>query len=233
MKTLHFILFACLLGLAVTVHAGVVAVDLEIPGDGLLTYDTIHNREWLDLPETNGLRLADVMAQMTPGGRLNGFRFAMLEVVAELLDTAEVGWTDPWMLPGELGSKPHELVKLLGVVMTLHNPVFGDHLKLTGGLVSISPMKYSPVFDNTNVFVLSLFGDAKPGGINVPVFAQPSGGAFESSDLTSDLFPDVPAFAIGDIGPFWLYRAVPEPSSGVLLFLGFGVGMLKRDKSRR
>ena len=56
-----------------------------MPGDGLLTYDNVNKREWLDLTETDLLqfpggsgekRFQNVLAQTGPGGLFAGFAVA-------------------------------------------------------------------------------------------------------------------------------------------------------------
>lgn len=46
---LVIVLFA---GLLPSLCGGIVEHDFHVPGDGLLTYDDVHKREWLDLTET-------------------------------------------------------------------------------------------------------------------------------------------------------------------------------------
>lgn len=46
------------------------------PGDGLLTYDSNTGLEWLDFTETTSMSLADITAQIAPGGSLAGFAIA-------------------------------------------------------------------------------------------------------------------------------------------------------------
>jgi hypothetical protein len=236
MKTLRLILVACLLGFSVDVHAGVVARDLEASGDGLLTYDTVNKREWLDLPETSELQLADVMTQMLAGGRLEGFQFATLTEVSELAESANVGWTTPWHLPGNLEEEVDDLVNLLGAVLTMSGGILPE-VNISLGLIAHDLTPEGPRFDDTNFYVLSMYdGDPLlPGTINSPLYTipKPYGGVFIDRPVSFATFPDLPPLGIGDIGPFWLYRVVPEPSSAVLLFLGFGAGLLNRDKSRR
>jgi hypothetical protein len=238
MNTLRLILVACFLGLSLDVHAGVVSRDLEASGDGLLTFDTHNNREWLDLPETAELGLADVLTQMLAGGRLEGFRFATLTEVSELAESAEVGWTaGPWLrLPGMPEEDVDDLVNLLGPVLTMSGGLLPE-VNISFGLIAHDLTPEGPRFDDTNFYVLSMYGREPllPGTINSPLYhvQVPYGGVFTDGPVSFPTFPDLPPLGIGDIGPFWLYRVVPEPSSAVLLFLGFGVGLLKRDKSRR
>jgi hypothetical protein len=236
MKTLRLILVACLLSISRDAHAGVIARDLEISSDGLLTYDTVNNREWIDLPETAGLQLSEVLTQMIPGGRLEGFRFATLTEVSELAESAEVGWMTPWHLPGNHEPEIYNLVNLLGSVLTMSGGILSE-VNISFGLIAHTLTQEGPTFDDTNFYVLSMYDGVPllPGTINSPLYPVqlPYGGVFTDGPVSFPTFPDLPPLGVGDIGPFWLYRVVPEPSSVMLVFLGFGAVVLKRDKSRR
>lgn len=218
MRTLVLVLLNCLLGTSLTAQAGVVSMDLETAGDGLLTYDTIDKREWLDLPETGGVRLSEVLAQMEPGGRLEGFQFATLEDVSALAASAGVGWMEPWYLTGNFGPKPNDLINHLGSVVHVSGGILSD-LRFSFGLIAAGTADGLAFFDDTNFYVFSSYSNPVPGSVNSPIFQEPSGGVFTSGAIGSFIFPfDVPtSIGIGDIGPFWLYRAVPEPGGVVLL----------------
>jgi hypothetical protein len=61
--------------------AAVFARDWKTPGDGLLTYDDVNRREWLDvtvsrLDQFPAPRLENAIAEITPGGLFEGFTFA-------------------------------------------------------------------------------------------------------------------------------------------------------------
>ena len=64
--------------------------DWKNPGDGLLTFDNVNIREWLDLTETQGMSIQDVQAQLMPGEEYAGFAIASMSEVVELLTTAGV-----------------------------------------------------------------------------------------------------------------------------------------------
>jgi PEP-CTERM motif len=204
------ILLTCLVGMSLTLHAGIIERDLESPGDGLLTYDTVNHREWLDLPETGQMRLADVLGQMEPGGRLEGFQFAMLGDVSELATSAGVGWT--WT-PGPYAE---QLIDLLGITISATAGILGDS-RWSNGLIAQSFLAEYPVFDDTNVYVHSNYDPLQPGTINHPLYVPTGGWLYADGPL---LWPDEPILGFGDIGPFWLYRsAVPEPSALMLFGL--------------
>ena len=64
--------------------AALISVDLNIPGDGLLTRDTVSNLEWLDLTQTVGYSYDEIVAGL--GGFMGlGFRHAMEQEVETIL----------------------------------------------------------------------------------------------------------------------------------------------------
>ena len=133
-----------------SVHAGVIEMDLSAPGDGLLTYDTINKRAWLDLPETGGLELSDVLTQMEPGGRLSGFQFAMLGDVSALAASAGVGWN--WT-PGPYAE---QLIDTLGITVWATGGLLGD-TRWSNGLIAKGFVDENPIFDDTYVYIFSNF----------------------------------------------------------------------------
>ncbi|QDU54435.1 hypothetical protein [Aeoliella mucimassa] len=84
--------------------AAVTERDWLAPGDGLLTFDDIHHREWLDLTESLTIDLGkrapddsfsfdyerDLLAELEPGGRLEGFTAATTEDILSLAMSAGV-----------------------------------------------------------------------------------------------------------------------------------------------
>jgi hypothetical protein len=215
MRNLALAFLTIVLGTSPGARAGIIARDLQSPGDGLLTYDTVNQREWLDLPETSGLTLAEVMSQMVPNGRLEGFRFATMADVSDLAASAEVGWTTAWTLPFNLEPHAPEFVELLGWVIRSSGGVLSE-MRIAVGLVAIDNTTSVPSFDDTNLYVISMLAPSPPVGPNSPsITYTPYGGVFTSGPMA--LSSEHPALGSGDIGPFWLYRAVPEPAATLLL----------------
>lgn len=77
--------------------AALIERDWLTPGDGLLTYDPVHGREWLDLTVTDlgnygppGSLVDDLVPmiaeELLPGGRLEGFTWAGRTEVEELIE---------------------------------------------------------------------------------------------------------------------------------------------------
>lgn len=207
MRTLAAALVGMLSVAPLLANAALISVDLESPGDGLITRDTLNNREWLDLPATSGASLAGVMADMMPGGRYAGFTFASLDEVTGLAASANVGWWT-WDLGAEGDPHVAELVDRLGWVVHLSGGVL-ENMYFVSGLVAQSSTASDPVFDDTNFYVAII--PARPMPPGWPAY-DPLGGVF----IDKPLWPET-AIGIGDIGPFWMFRNIPEPSTGPLV----------------
>jgi len=75
--------------------AAVFERDWKTPGDGLLTYDDVNQREWLDLSQTllvsfPNLSVFDVIAELDPGGQFEGFFVAAPSDVSALAQSAGI-----------------------------------------------------------------------------------------------------------------------------------------------
>ncbi|MEO0530943.1 MAG: hypothetical protein AAF266_10275, partial [Planctomycetota bacterium] len=71
----HATLLALLLATQLA-NAGVVSRDLFEPGDGLLTYDDVNQRKWLDFTVTAGLTSDALLAALENDLTLQGFQVA-------------------------------------------------------------------------------------------------------------------------------------------------------------
>jgi hypothetical protein len=96
------ITFACVGSQAVP--AAVLSRDWKMPGDGLLTYDDVNQREWLDLSETlltdqfpgsdpspliaREMRYQFVVSQTASGGLFEGFSVAKSTDVIQFAQSA-------------------------------------------------------------------------------------------------------------------------------------------------
>jgi hypothetical protein len=68
-----------------TESVGMLArADWLAPGDGLLTVDSTTGLEWLDLTVTKSMTVAEVTAQLAPGGQFEGFSYASSDQVGEM-----------------------------------------------------------------------------------------------------------------------------------------------------
>ena len=79
-------------------NAAVFQHDWKVPGDGLLTYDDVNQREWLDLSVSRLSqfpvpRLANAMAEISPGGLFDGFTWASQQDVLALAASSGVDVT--------------------------------------------------------------------------------------------------------------------------------------------
>ena len=75
--------------------AAVFERDWKASGDGLLTYDDVNRREWLDLSESllshfAGPQLDNALAEIRPGGLFDGFTWATKADVTALSQSAGI-----------------------------------------------------------------------------------------------------------------------------------------------
>jgi len=98
-------------------NAEVFERDWKEPGDGLLTYDDVNNREWLDLPVSRLSQFPEpiyenAFAETLPGGMFEGFTVATSQDAIDLSVSAGI---DPTSQQYEVhGEAMTRLVLLLG-----------------------------------------------------------------------------------------------------------------------
>ena len=213
-------------------HAAVVEHDFLAPGDGLLTYDDINQREWLDLPYVF-TSLDNIKSKMVPGEFLEDFKFATEEDVRNLNLSAG---------PSEYHeSGVDDLIDSLGFIVRATGGVLGT-LEFTLGQVAVGFDNGQPIFDDTNVVLQNIGGGLQPGNCNNPLYCNEPGRDFivanaadyegVAGGLPNNVFAGY--LSTNDTGPFWLYRtAVPEPTSIALLTLGVIAGLSVRRRRRR
>lgn len=206
----------CLVGVVAisylcSAHGGVAAVserDWKVPGDGLLTYDELNQREWLDLSEsaipkepisTLATRLLEVVAAETqPGGSFEGFKWANEPDVISLASSAGIDVstrdfatnTPPTLL----------LIDLLG-----RTPSFSDGVIVSDGFFA----------DASGAPALGKFS------VDQNDFGTPSAGYISALGLDF----------VGPVG-LMLYRQVPEASTSTLM-LGYLVALRLGGRPRR
>lgn len=120
-------------------HAAVIERDWLAPGDGLLTYDDVNKREWLDL---NVSHLVDfdggnieekfqaVLAETLPGGRFEGFVIAKSEEALSLAASAGID-----VSTNDFDTNKHEvlhLIDLLGLANVSSNGRVISHAVIDG-----------------------------------------------------------------------------------------------------
>lgn len=200
-----------LLALVCPAGAGVVSRDLFEPGDGLLTYDDVNHREWLDFSVTRGVPAVDLSHVLGESGSLDGFRLATLTDVWDLFapgSGARLGssylnpnarYTTGWI----------ELLGLVGEVeMFDESNMPATRNRYAGGLTGIA--YDSQRLSNLGVLFLEL-----------PGFQGPLGSRPTSYGMSLQLVPVYPLTpAITHVSEafeanYWLYRdaaPVPEPA---------------------
>jgi hypothetical protein len=183
---------------AALVSAAVVERDWKMPGDGLLTYDDVNRREWLDLSvsalnQFSAPRLENAVAEIAPGGLFDGFVWATRADVIGLAESAGITTSTFDFGLNELPT--HNLIDLLSAT-----PPFTVNILDSLGFIDESIG--SPPF-------------AKQVGADF--FVRPSIGLIdEKAGLLISSSNDFLAYdAVGVL----LYRSVPEPSSIILTLI--------------
>ncbi|TWT97023.1 hypothetical protein Pla108_28000 [Botrimarina colliarenosi] len=230
------------LTLAAPAIGGVVSRDLFEPGDGLLTYDDVNQREWL---EPAAATLVDYtqeefLSDLAEGGAYSGFRFATLDDVRRLADSAEAPWGESWSTatPSESWSSPDlsdlfewNVRRDFGI-----SPGVSESTRYAYGLVATesgSSVK-SHTFDGTSVFVIlpsemvveqtqTTLGWLSPYQSGFDRQPEQRGIAFYATDEPFQSDSGEPVLA------YWLYRdaaPVPEPA-GLCLALAACLASLR------
>lgn len=98
----RLILWTVVSSIALSSQTGLAAVisrDWKTPGDGLLTYDDVNQREWLDLTQTSLVQFPGanreakyqyVASQTLPGGLFTGFHIAKSADLTQLAISAGI-----------------------------------------------------------------------------------------------------------------------------------------------
>jgi hypothetical protein len=200
-------LFLCCAGS----QAAVFERDWLSPGDGLLTYDDVHRREWLDLSQSRldqfpEPRLENALAQLAPGGMFDGFTFAKRKDVVNLALSAGIDTTTLNPFGNNNAGAVTDLTNLLGVTYQFSPPRIGfrsigfiDGNQFGRESAAIFQLNANP---NT--------GDATLAGLYVG-----------DDDLVS----------LGSTGSM-LYRIVPEPSAILMMLPLINVLIASRHPHR-
>ena len=118
-------LLALLLMISATVEAAVIERDCRDAGDGLLTYDTVNQREWPDLTETQPFkfpgetleeRYQAVLVETLPGGVFGGFTPATRDDVFTLAESAGIDTTTTDFDANQV--PVHQLISMVGMTAT-------------------------------------------------------------------------------------------------------------------
>jgi hypothetical protein len=124
----------------------VIERDWQSPGDGLLTYDTVNHREWLDLTVSDISQFPapyvdNAIAEVQPGGLFDGFTLATVADVTALGASAGIDTSTIDFSSNEAATR--QLAELLGPTFSrpADNAVFAvgwlaDFITLPGHLDS-------------------------------------------------------------------------------------------------
>lgn len=184
-------------------RAAVFGRDWQTTGDGLLTYDDVNRREWLDLsvsrldqfPEP---RLENAIAQIAPGGIFEEFAWAKREDVRSFAESAGIDTSTSDITVNDVTTR--EVIGLLGPTSQ------STHGLRSIGLIDELQTRYPnlPPYDGA-AFLINYGGFA---------------GVFLS--LPDDLLTP-------NSNGLMLYRVVPEPSLAVQLFIAVFLLLWRRN----
>lgn len=189
-----------------TATAAVFERDWKTPGDGLLSYDDVNQREWLDLTETQLFkfpgttldeRFQSVLSETSVGGMFEGFTAS---AGIEVLAFAESAGIDTSIDDFSINGPPSSaLIDLLGATSTFESSRWSigvinetdDSERLIAGAYFIQGLRGAPI-----------------AGFGIGVMPQ-------------------------DYHGVWLYRLIPEPSTEVMFALMFVLTLTKHRRENR
>lgn len=218
-------LLLILLLTTVSESAGVVSRDLFEPGDGLLTYDDVNQREWLDFSVTAGLSEEELTRSLEQSALL-GFKLATKDDALELFEANNNSY-----LPGE----SHDWACLFGNAKT-HEFDLGNNVTLLA--THLSGLTAQDPEGDDEAHSVSFAMQIQAPDFLIDVLPRTYGFAYyphlcveqgvpclqvigRISDFSNEGLIDV----IADLGPppeletYWLYRdaaPVPEPTTAFL-----------------
>jgi hypothetical protein len=200
----RWLLLAALACLPTTANGGFISRDWKTPGDGLLTYDNVNQREWLDLTEsrlsmfpgsTFEQRYQNALLELAPGEKFEGFIVAKGPDLSALAQSAGI---NVLTYDFDLNAIPTtQLINLVGV--SPGSPTTTE-LRSFGLLDEVGTLGQSSKLYQ-KVGYLRVAPDS---GANVPAGLIIYPGTFDG-------------VARADNTGVWLYRPVPEPSGFLLV----------------
>lgn len=186
-----------------TVGAAVFERDWQTPGDGLLTFDDVNQREWLDLSETIldqflGATLEDkyqsVVAETASGGMFEDFTVAKGNDAEALALSAGIDITTGDFATNEIVTR--NIIDLLGVTLVVTSERFAS---------------FGAVDETQNVFQRS-----RQVAANFSISDRSSSGFISTAGFSIDLIGELAN--ITNTGAMLYRKAIPEPGSIVLVF---------------
>jgi hypothetical protein len=183
MRKLYFLVFFLTLALYVGVgqsratesdlcNATLIEKDWKLTGDGLLTYDSDTNFEWIDMTVTRNMSVNYVSSQLSTGGLFEGFRYATNAEVTELflsLGGHVGGYTSQNYVPVTI------MQNCFGITHTS-----GDNFIRTGGFTGDAhpTLTYANYIFQFNSHPLDSLGEFRDFTINDRAIGTPTWGNF-------------------------------------------------------
>jgi hypothetical protein len=198
--------------LIVSIHSAAAAVferDWHTPGDGLLTYDDVHRREWLDLSVSRMDQfpepwLENAVAQIAPGELFDGFQWAKRDDVISFAESA-------------------------GIDTTTLNPFITNNEIAVTGLIELLSVTYQSSQLTRSIGFIDEYEFGQQSGAIFKLNANPITGEVALAGLSiggDDLL------GLGSSG-LMLYRVVPEPTTCTNILLCLCIQSLFRRSRRK
>ncbi len=189
-------------------NGAIISRDLFAVDDGLLTYDTVSGREWLDIGVTYGLPVNALPTLLASGNPLEGYTLASLADVESLAISSGFDGIGTTWFGDESGMQNFDVAysfidTLWGIYATGE---LIDELWFTSAILSDGLTEH----DYNSVAAIAIAGETIiPGTVNPPLFVRPPTAYISTFHGTFQNYPTNPTLG------FWLYRetSVPEPSS--------------------
>jgi len=186
--------------------AAVFERDWMTEGDGLLTYDDVNRREWLDLSVSRldqfpQPRLENAIAEIAPGGLFDGFTFAKRKDVIRLAQSAGVD------------------------VMTMEPSINETSIS---GLIELLSITFQAQPSVRSIGFIDELQETRQVGADFFLSRGFNNGPFQMAGLDISASNDL--LQLGSTG-LMLFRVVPEPSTIWMLTLSLFFPMFARRRN--